>query len=89
MLFQLVLVKLSAEQKTVKLLWVAYLSCYYAALAVKDSSFECLLLNRIFKDSGLVFSVIASDFSSVSDISISPINKSKSHFSDLFISCAI
>jgi hypothetical protein len=25
-LFQLVLVKLSAEQKTVKLLWVAYLS---------------------------------------------------------------
>ena len=26
MLFQLVLVKLSAEQKTVKLLWVAYLS---------------------------------------------------------------
>jgi hypothetical protein len=26
MLFQLVLLKLSAEQKTVKLLWVAYLS---------------------------------------------------------------
>jgi hypothetical protein len=26
LLFQLVLVKLSAEQKTVKLLWVAYLS---------------------------------------------------------------
>jgi hypothetical protein len=29
MLFQLVLVKLSAEQKTVKLLWVAYLSFFY------------------------------------------------------------
>jgi hypothetical protein len=28
MLFQLVLLKLSAEQKTVKLLWVAYLYCY-------------------------------------------------------------
>ncbi len=28
-LFQLVLVKLSAVQKTVKLLWVAYLACHF------------------------------------------------------------
>jgi hypothetical protein len=45
MLFQLVLLKLSAEQKTVKLLWVAYLSCFRIGLGF---NFSCILVESLF-----------------------------------------
>jgi hypothetical protein len=46
MLFQLVLLKLSAVQKTVKLLWVAYLSCDERDLGISDS-FQFMLIQLV------------------------------------------
>ena len=47
MLFQWVLVKLSAEQKTVKLLWVAYLSSDYSMLLIGISACSLSLLQAL------------------------------------------
>jgi hypothetical protein len=44
MLFQLVLLKLSAVQKTVKLLWVAYLSLYLSLFSLRSALSEFLSL---------------------------------------------
>jgi hypothetical protein len=46
MLFQLVLVKLSAVQKTVKLLWVAYLSWHGLSIAEWRLSEQVLVVFR-------------------------------------------
>jgi hypothetical protein len=47
MLFQWVLLKLSAEQKTVKLLWVAYLS--FKLITMSLYFFICLQIVLMFK----------------------------------------
>jgi hypothetical protein len=52
MLFQWVLVKLSAEQKTVKLLWVAYLSSlklfFFLALKLLQNNKDVIANTRTF-----------------------------------------